>query len=129
MGVDRTWDALRQGRELAAQRHADVAWVRADLRRFSLSGAASDVIVSFYFREAALYPLIRESLRPGGLMFYETFTTEQLRFEDGPRSPAHLLEPGELLRMFGDWDVIFYREVWLERGIAALVARKPAVEG
>ncbi len=39
--------------------------------------------------------------------------------------PHYLLESGKLLQAFGGWDLIFYRETGLERGVAALVARKP----
>lgn len=127
VGIDRSWEALRQGRELAAQNRVTVFWVRADLENFKLPVAAFDVIISFYYRDLSLYKPLRDSLRPGGLIFYETFTQEQLRFGVGPRYPAHLLEPGELLSTFGDWDLIFYRETWVERGVAALIARKPAV--
>ncbi len=126
LAIDRSWQALKQGRELAGRRNLNLAWLQADLEKFAFPQEAFDVIVCFYYRDPRLYPQLRQSLRPGGLLFYETFTREQLRFGAGPRKPAHLLEPGELLRAFGDWDLIFYRETWMENGIAFLVVRKPA---
>lgn len=125
VGIDRSWEALQQGRELARRHPCSVSWVQADLETFPLPGNEFDVVTCFYYRDPRLYPPVGRALRPGGLLFYETFTAEQLRFNAGPRNPAHLLEPGELLTAFGDWEVIFYHERWLERGIAALVARKP----
>lgn len=129
VGVDRSPAALEQGRELARQRKVTVDWVRADLEIFTLPPVTFDVIVCTYFRDPRLYAPIRESLRPGGLLFYETFSREQLRFDDGPKNPAHVLDPAELLQVFGDWRVMFYREMWIDRGISALIARKPAAQG
>jgi tellurite methyltransferase len=125
VGVERSWKALEQGRELAHQKNLPVDWVQADLENFAIPRAAFDVVVCFYYRDPGLYAKIRQALRSGGLLFYETFTRDQLRLASGPRHPAHLLGPGELLEAFGDWDVIFYRETWIECGAAALVARKP----
>ncbi len=125
VGVDSSERALEQGRGLARRRGLRIAWVRADLERFSLPPASLDLIVCFYYRDPALFLPMREWLRAGGLVFYETFTREQLRFDHGPRNPAHLLEPGELLSAFEDWDLIFYRETCTESGVATLVARKP----
>ncbi|MHB8653529.1 MAG: class I SAM-dependent methyltransferase [Terriglobia bacterium] len=129
IGIDLSRKALEQGRELARQRKVIVDWVQADLENFTLPPAAFDVIVCTYFRDPKLYAPIRKSLRPGGLLFYETFSREQLRFNVGPKNPAHVLEPAELLLVFADWRVLFYRERWIDRGIAALIARKPAVQG
>lgn len=122
--VDGSLTALRQGRELAREKNVRVAWVQADLERFPLPSAAFDVAIVFYYRDPALYPRLRETLRPRGLLIYQTFTQEQLKFDCGPRNPAHLLEKGELLEAFPSWDVIYYRETSAERGVASLVARK-----
>ena len=129
LGVDLSRAALEQGRELARQKKVTVDWVQADLKNFSLPSATFHVIVCAYFRDPKLCALIRDSLRPDGVLFYETFSREQLRFEAGPKNPEHLLEPAELLQVFADWRVMFYREMWIDRGIAALIARKPAAKG
>ncbi len=125
MGVDRAWEGLRRGRELAARTGVDVCWVQADLERFHLPSDTFDLIVCFYYRDPSLYPIIRASLRPSGLLIYQTFTRDQLHFSEGPRNPAHLLELGELLAAFIDWNFVLYHETWISRGEAALVARKP----
>ena len=125
VGVDSSWQGLARGRELASRKELTISWVQADLGKFALAPAAFDVILCFYYRDQNIYGQIRQALRPGGLLIYETYTLDQLKFATGPRNPAHLLEPAELLRAFGDWDVILYRETWRERGLASLVARKP----
>jgi SAM-dependent methyltransferase len=105
--------------------HAKLRWACADLERFSLPCHAFDVVTCFYYRDPALYSLIRRTIRPGGLLFYETFTCDQLQFERGPRNPDHLLKRGELLNAFGNWDVILYQETSVDHCLAAMVARKP----
>ncbi len=125
VGIDLSAEALRQGRELSSRNGLRVNWVQADVETAPLTPGEFDVILSFYFRSPALYPRIRAALRPGGWLFYETYTLEQLRHDSGPRNPDHLLRPGELLRVFADWRVVFYRETATERGIASLVAQKP----
>lgn len=126
VGVDLSAEALRQGRELASRDGLRVNWVEADVEAYSLASNELDVILCFYYRSPALYPRLRAALRPGGWLFCETYTLEQLRYDSGPRNPDHLLRPAELLSVFADWNVVYYRETAADRGVASLVARKPA---
>ncbi len=125
LAIDRSLAALQKGREWARACRVNVQWLQADLETYSLPAAAFDVIACFYYRDPALYPRMRAALRPGGLLFFETYTLDQLRASSGPRNPAHLLRPHELLNSFGDWSVLFYHVTWAEGGVASLVARKP----
>lgn len=126
VGVDRSLEALAQGRELARRKNVNPNWIQPYLETRTLPGSAFDVVACTFYHNPKLYPSIRESLCTRGLLFYETYSLEQLRFETGPRNPAHLLQPSELLHAFGDWDVLFCRETRHTRGVATLVARKPA---
>jgi len=125
VGVDRSWKALKAGREVALRENLPIAYVQADLTSFALPANTFSVVICFKYRDRHLYPTIRTALRPGGLLIYETYTREHVRCGLKPQDPAHLLERSELLQAFGDWKIIFYREVWMERGAASLVARKP----
>ncbi len=89
-----------------------------------------DVIVVSRFLERGLIPDLVRALRPGGLVFYETFTRTAV-CETGPRNPAHRLGDNELLRLFADLTIRFYREEGRVgdsrrgvRGVAMLVAEK-----
>jgi tellurite methyltransferase len=130
VGVDRSLEALRaaQARQAATARAPSdwtaSDWVCADLERFLPVDHTFDIVLCFYYRDPALYSVIRRTIRPGGLLFYETFTRDQLQFGRGPRNPAHVLERGELLRIFGDWKVLVYQERSTEPAIASLIARK-----
>jgi len=125
IGVDRSMESLAAGREKAGRSRLKASFVRGDLTRFILPANAFSVVVCFKYRNHEIYPSIRAALRPGGLLVYETYTWEHASYGLKPRNPEHLLERNELLRAFGDWEIIFYREVWMERGTASLVARKP----
>jgi tellurite methyltransferase len=115
-----------------AKRNAEAAGLELDLRAQSArdflgKGAAPcDLIVVFFFLERELFPALIQHLKPGGLLIYKTYTTEQpkLRPGEGPSHPMHLLNRNELLRAFSSLEVLFYRETVKDRGIAELVARK-----
>jgi tellurite methyltransferase len=125
IGIDRSMAALISGREDAARANLKASFVQADLTRLALPTNAFSVVICFKYRDRNLYPSIRAALRPGGVLVYETYTLEHLKFGHKPLDPAHLLERNELPQAFGDWEIIFYREVWTGRGTASLVARKP----
>jgi tellurite methyltransferase len=125
VAVDRSREALKRGREAVVQENLPTAFVQADLTCLGFPEQSFCVIVCFKYRDPALYPRLRAWLSPGGLLIYQTYTWEHRRFGRRPQSPVHLLARGELLDAFGDWQVIFYGEEWIRKGVASLVARKP----
>ena len=62
-----------------------------------------DAIVVARFLERSICPAIAAALRPGGTLFYQTFT-------HGLSNPDYLLGPNELPELFGPLDVLVYRE-------------------
>ena len=68
-----------------------------------------DVICVGHFLERELCPRIAAALRPGGLLFYQTFTRERVD-DSGPGSERFRLDCNELLHLFRDLIVRFYRE-------------------
>ncbi|MGB5200409.1 MAG: SAM-dependent methyltransferase, partial [Sedimenticolaceae bacterium] len=50
-----------------------------------------------------------DALRPGGLLFYQTFTRERVD-DDGPSTARFRLETNELLRLFPGLILRFYRD-------------------
>lgn len=91
-----------------------------------------DVIVVFNYLHRPLFNDIRQGLKGAGVVVYQTYTTEQLKFESGPKTPDYLLRPGELEEVFSDWEILRSRE-YVEnegpgnppRALAGIVARKP----
>ena len=93
-----------------------------------LIGKNFDAVIVFNYLHRPLFPFIREAIRPGGLIVYETFTVDQKRF-GRPSNPDFLLEQDELVQAFAGWELIrsFEGEVSSpERAIARLIARKQA---
>ncbi len=68
-----------------------------------------DVITVSYFLERALAPVLVDALKPGGLLFYQTFTRHKVS-DRGPSNPDYRLAPNELLHMFSALQILVYRE-------------------
>lgn len=96
--------------------------------RNPLIGKSFDAVIVFNYLHRQLFPFIREAIRPGGLIFYETFTVDQRRF-GRPSNPDFLLRHDELRQEFAGWEFLesFEGDVSNpERAIARLIARKQA---
>ena len=68
-----------------------------------------DVIIVSYFLHRALAKSLCAALRPNGLLFYQTFTRNKVS-ETGPKNPDFLLSKNELLELFGNLQLLAYRE-------------------
>lgn len=68
-----------------------------------------DVIVVSRYLERSLAPVLLQALRPGGLLYYQTFIVDRVG-EHGPRNPDYRLQPNELLQLFAGLRVLAYRE-------------------
>jgi SAM-dependent methyltransferase len=84
-------------------------------------------ILNFRFLERAAFAAYRQALRPGGLIFFETFV-----HVGEEETPSYFLEPGELHQAFADFQIIHSAETEVRgqrsgkmRHIAQLIARKP----
>ena len=124
-GVDRDHDAVKAAMQAAAAEGLTIRGWCADLTIARLPDRVFDVVIVTRYLQRDLFASIKGSLRLGGCVVYETFTTAQLELGIGPRSPDHLLRPGELRLAFADWDVMFYEEVDRPEAVARLVAQRP----
>jgi tellurite methyltransferase len=91
-------------------------------------GQVFSAVVCFRYLHRPLFPCLLKAVKPDGLVIYETFTVDNLRF-GRPGNPDFLLKPGELKTCFQGWDVIHYYEGIQQnpdRAIAQIVARKPS---
>ena len=123
-------ESLVQAERLAAANNARVEIWQVDLEiggRNPLPDDAYGAILVFRYLHRPLLECIKKALKNGGLLVYETFTVEQPKF-GRPRNSDFLLNPGELMQRFGDWEVIHYFEGIREnpaRALAQIVCRKP----
>jgi tellurite methyltransferase len=63
----------------------------------------------FNFLHRPLFRDIKDGLKPGGVVVYQTYLEEQLKFGK-PRNPAHLLKPGELAQVFSEFEILRVNE-------------------
>ncbi|MDX9739676.1 MAG: methyltransferase domain-containing protein [Gammaproteobacteria bacterium] len=89
-----------------------------------------DVIVVAHFLDRGLFPFITAALRPGGLLFYQTFTRSSVT-GTGPKNLDFRLASNELLSLCAGLEVLVYREEGLAGDIrqglrdeALIVARR-----
>lgn len=68
-----------------------------------------DVVVVSRYLERPLMPAILRALRPGGLLYYQTFVAERVS-ERGPPDGPYRLSPNELLELCRGLRILAYRE-------------------
>ena len=127
--ADRSPEALEAARRSAAEQGLTVRFWEVDLE------TGANPLPEEYYRAALVFrylhrpliPYLRKAIRRGGILIYETFTSEQPKYGK-PHSPEFLLQPGELAGWFQDWQIIHQFEGLLEdppRAMAQIVCRKP----
>ncbi len=101
-GVDRDTAALA-----SAAAHGTV--IEADIENgpWPLAGQTFDAVVVTNYLWRPLWPQILTSVKPGGVLIYETFAHGQASV-GRPSRPEFLLQPGELLRVCADWHTVAY---------------------
>jgi len=125
-GVDVKFDAVRAAMDAAERRQLRISGWCADLTVYPLPVSAFDLVVVSRYLQRDLFPSLRDAVKPGGCIVYETFTVRQRALGSGPTSPDHLLEPGELVSKFDGWKVLFSEEVEAPEAVARVAARRPA---
>lgn len=122
-GVDRDAAALAGLQGLGELLCADIEdgpWPLAE-RQF---GAV--VVTNYLWRP--LWPQILDSVQPGGVLLYETFSHGNAAFGK-PSRPDFLLAPGELLQVCAGWQVVAYECGQLrqpDRVVQRIAAIRPA---
>lgn len=126
--VDILPDALERAADLASRYAALLRTRVVDLEKTGFTARDEyDLVIVFNYLQRSLFDDIRLAVRPGGFVIIETFLVAQREHFGKPARDAHLLQPGELARLFADWRVFHYREgeSGPRRIAAAIVAQKP----
>jgi len=127
--ADRSSEVLAVARRSAEERGLAAQFWEVDLET-GVNPLQEDyyrAILVFHYLHRPLIPYVRQAIRTGGILVYETFTSEQPRY-GRPHNPDYLLQPGELAGWFQDWQTIHQFEGVLEdppRAVAQIVCRKP----
>ena len=129
IAVDVSHAALRLAQLKVRKDASPISFAVMDLVDPWLPKSYFNVILNFYFLSRPIIPAYRQSLKPGGLLFFETYLRER------HTNTERYLESQELRRIFDDWDIFHYLETERlvrsrsgyeeTRWIAQLIARKP----
>jgi len=127
--MDISEEALAQLAGEAGRRGLEVAIRRVDLEASPpLQAAAYDLVLDFFYLQRTLTAQLRSAVRPGGVIVLRTFSSAG-PYPGAPSNPEFVLCPGELLEMFGDWEVLLHEEGEepSSKGgsLAGIVARRP----
>ncbi len=101
--------AIEKLRGFATQRNLDIQYTAQDIQAFDWEEKRFDVIVVSRFLDRSLASSMIAGLKPGGLLFYQTFTQEKVS-DSGPSNLSYLLAENELLMLFQPLRLLIYRE-------------------
>ena len=108
LGIDISERAVRALGQSALNRGLRLELIVADLDDFPLPPNRFDAVLCFFYLNRRLFPQIRNSLKPGGVLLMESFVTDPQRPKKD--QPHYRLAEKELLTAFGDWEVLDYAE-------------------
>jgi tellurite methyltransferase len=123
-GVDANFEIVRAAKQRARREGVTMQLWCGDLTAVPLPRNCFDMIVVVRYLQRDLLAALASALTPGGVILYETFTVNQRALGFGPKSPDHLLQPGELRVRFEEMEILFYEEVAGPEAVARLVGRK-----
>lgn len=125
-GVDRDEEAVAFCNAEAKRRGLTLKAFRADLENgFVFQRARYDLVTCFYYLDREIIAAMKEALRPGGVVVYETFLIDQHRKFGRPGRSEFCWRHNELLSLFLDFRVLFYFEgEKKDRWIAQLIAER-----
>jgi tellurite methyltransferase len=107
--IDISEAALADARKRANAERLKIEFRQADLEGIVLPAASCDLILNFNYLQRSLVAQMKEALRVGGRIIFETYLIDQQQIGH-PKNPDYLLRHGELLGLFSDFRVFYYRE-------------------
>jgi len=110
--IDRNPEAIAALREAAESTAIQIDAEVVDLETDPPPGLGQsiyDAVVVVNYLHRPLLPALHAAVKPGGRIFYETFTRQQAQ-RGHPRNPAFLLEAGELERLMAPFRILRSRE-------------------
>jgi 2-polyprenyl-3-methyl-5-hydroxy-6-metoxy-1,4-benzoquinol methylase len=128
--VDISEKGLRKAKKLAREKGVKINTFRVDLDQYQIEKERYDLIANFYFLRRRLIPRVKQGLKKGGRVIFETYLLEHRTLgTGGPKQAKYFLKPNELLRLFKNFRILFYREGIFKEGgrkkaVASLIAEK-----
>lgn len=100
---------IAQLQQTAQKLNLNIAAETCDVLATPPASGQYDVLVVSYYLERSLATKLINALKPGGLLFYQTWC-QQKTPDRGPQNPDYLLADNELLTLFAGLKVRVYRE-------------------
>ncbi len=128
--VDISEKGLKKAQKLAKEKGVRINTFLMDLDQYQIEKERYDLIANFYFLRRRLILKIKKGLKKGGRVIFETYLLEHRTLgTGGPKQAKYFLKPNELLGLFKDFRILFYREgIFREGGrrkaVASLIAEK-----
>jgi 2-polyprenyl-3-methyl-5-hydroxy-6-metoxy-1,4-benzoquinol methylase len=128
--VDISEKGLKKAQKLARKKGVKIHTSLIDLDQYPIEKEQYDLIADFYFLKRRLIPRIKKGLKKGGKVIFETYLLEHRALgTGGPKQAKYFLEPNELIKLFRDFRILFYREgIFREGGrkkaVASMIAEK-----
>lgn len=119
--------AIERGKKRAKKNKVNVNFIQADLEKYRIPAETYDLIVNFNYLQRDIISAIKNGLKKGGVVIFETFTLEQQTIGP-PKNPDFLLKPNELLKLFEGMHIFYYREGIFEeerkKALASLAGKR-----
>ena len=131
------WDlsdlAIDKVLEFAEERHlvvfAKQCDISQDVQQIEMHKEGFDVIIIGHFLLRDIIPSLISALKPGGLIYYQTFVEQEYLegvqpvSDSGPRNTNFRLKKNELLSLFSGFTLRYYRE---EGSLGAPIEANPS---
>ena len=85
-----------------AGRHPKINVICQDIDDWTIPQNSYDLIVNIRFLDRRLFPMIKDGLKPGGFLIFESFIDE--------KKPEYCLKQNELLQVFQSLHIVYYQE-------------------
>lgn len=124
-GVDISSVAIKKSYMLAKEYGVKIKGVVASLDKYKIAPDTYDAIICFYYINRDIVKKMISWLKPGGLIIFEAFTTDQKKVK-GHRDydDSQYFKPQELLTLFPGMRVLKYEEPVHEKKFRASIILK-----
>jgi SAM-dependent methyltransferase len=121
-GLEKSMEATRIAKKTTESAGNPISIIYGDAAAMPFKDNSADCVIVFYFLLRDIMRDIPDMLRKGGMLIYETFLKRQNEVEIykantaskrgglHQRNPDYLLEDGELISYFRDFQLLFYEE-------------------
>jgi tellurite methyltransferase len=113
-GIDISAVAVEKARKLANEYGVRISTVVKSVKEYTVSKSELyDGIICLYFVDRNILNLLEKWLKPGGILIFGSYTTNQLNvsdFDGRNHKKEYFLRPQELLKLFPTMIVVKYEE-------------------